>query len=121
MSKITAGETLVTLNGDAILLRPTMRAATQLSRLYGGLAKVRAELVAENFDAVVATLRLGAAMTDRDARDLGERVYENGLTGELLVGLIKFVAMLGNGGKPLPEEPVDNATGDNAGNAAGNF
>jgi hypothetical protein len=120
-SKITAGETVVTLNGEDLVLRPTLRAVTQISRLYGGLAKARAELVAENLDAVVTILRLGTGMSDRDAKDLGERVYQNGITAQLLVALIKYVAVLGNGGKPLPDEPVDSAAQGDGETGAGNF
>jgi hypothetical protein len=70
-SKITTGEVPVSLDDDELILRPTLRAMTQLSRTYGGLAKVRAELVAENIDAIATVLRLGAGMSDRDAKDLG--------------------------------------------------
>ena len=111
-SKITAGQMLVSLNGEDLVLKPTLRATTQISRQYGGLAKARQELVAENFDAVVFILRLGAGMSDRESKDLGERVYQNGVTGELLVALIKYVAVLGNGGKPLPDEPTDDPAGE---------
>jgi len=120
-SKITTGEMPVALNGVDLVLKPTLRAMTQISRQYGGLGKARSELVAENFDAIVFILRVGTGMSDRDARDLGDRVYANGITAELLVPLIKYVAVLGNGGKPLDDEPVDAPAGDDAEAGAGNF
>ena len=127
-SKITAGETLVSLDGEELVLRPTMRAMTQISRQYGGLAKARQLLVDENIDAIAFISRLGAGMSDRDAKDLGERIYRNGVTAELLVPLIKFVAILGNGGKPLDEDapggdaPTDEpAEAFTPGSAAGNY
>lgn len=112
MSKLMAGEVPVTLDGDDLILKPTLRAMTTINRQYGGLAKARAELVSENFDAVVFILRHGLNLSDRDARDLPDRVYRNGVTGELLVALIRYVAILGNGGKPLPDEPEDNDAGE---------
>lgn len=108
MSKLTAGEVLVMLEDEELILKPTLRATTTINRQFGGLAKARQELVSENFDAVVFILRHGVNLSDRDARDLPERVFRNGLTGDLLVALIKYVAILGNGGKPLPDEPEDN-------------
>ncbi len=116
MSKLTAGETPVTLGDEKLWLKPTLRATTTISRQYGGLAKARQELVSENFDAVVYILRLGLGMSDAAAKDLPERVYSNGITAELLVPLIKYVAILGNGGKPLPDEPEDDAGATDEGN-----
>lgn len=112
MSKLTAGEMPVTLNDDELILKPTLRAMTAINRQFSGLANARQQLVAENFEAVVFILRYGLNLTDQAAKDLPDRVYQNGITGELLVALIKYVAILGNGGKPLPDEPVE--TGDEA-------
>jgi hypothetical protein len=114
-SRITAGEITVSLNGNDLTLRTTPRAGLQISRQYGGLAKARQQLVDENIDAIVFILRLGSGMSDRDAKDLGDRVYRNGITADLLVPLIKYVAMLGNGGKPLDE---DETGGDGTSDAA---
>ena len=33
-----------------------------------------------------------------------DAVFKNGLTTELLVSLLTFVGILGNGGKPLPDD-----------------
>lgn len=119
MSKLNAGETPVILGDEKLWLKPSLRATTTISRQYGGLAKARQELVSENFDAVVYILRNGLNLSDRDAKDLPDRVYANGITIELLVPLIKYVAILGNGGKPFPDEPEDNA-GDDGDSNQGN-
>lgn len=103
-SKITSGECVVYLGGDEIVLRPTLRATTQISRTYGGMAKARQALVDENIDAIAHILRLGGGMGDREAKDLTEKVWKNGITVELLVPLIRFVGILGNGGKPLDDD-----------------
>lgn len=113
MSILNAGEVPVMLGDAELVLKPTLRATATISRQFGGLAKARAELVAESFDAAVFVLRAGTNMADREARDLPDRVYANGLTADLLVGLIRYVAVLGNGGKPLPDEPTEVA-GDEA-------
>ncbi len=112
-SQITAGEVQITLDDEDLVLKPTLRAMTQISRTYGGLAKARTELVAENVDAVAYIIRVGSGMNDRDAKDLAERVWRNGITGELLVPLINFVNILGNGGKPLnADDDDDDHSGD---------
>lgn len=104
MSKLTAGEVLVTLGDDELILKPTLRAMNAVNRQYNGLRNARERLVNEDADAIVFILRHGLNLDDKAARDLPERVFRNGLTGELLVALIRYVAILGNGGKPLPDE-----------------
>lgn len=106
-SRITSGEIPITLNGEDLVLKPNMKAFGAINRQFDGLQAARAALVRENSDAVVFILRFGLNLSDRDARDLPDRVYENGITADLLIPLIKYVAVLGNGGRALPDEPED--------------
>lgn len=91
----------IDLNGEEIILKPGMQAARMISRQFNGMQNARTALAQENFDAVAFIIRIGSGMKDKDARDLDEKIYATGLTGELLVGLINYVAMLGNSGKPI--------------------
>ena len=112
MSKLTAGEVPVMLEGEELILKPTLRAMNAVNRQFNGLRNARERLVNEDADAVSFILRHGLNMDDRAARDLPERVFRNGLTGDLLVSLIRYVAILGNGGKPLPDEPDGSDEGE---------
>lgn len=109
-SKMTLGETAITFEDEELFLRPTLRAANNISRQFNGFRMARQALVDENFEAVVFILRQGLNLSDKDAKGLPDRVYVNGITAELLIPLIKYVAILGNGGRPLPDEPEDTAT-----------
>ena len=102
--RLNSGEVSVSLNNEELVLKPTVRAATSISRQFDGFVTARARLVSENFDAVVFILRLGLNLDDKAARDLPDRVYKNGITAELLIPLINYVAILGNGGRPLDLE-----------------
>lgn len=102
--RINSGEVSLALNDEELTLKPTIRAATIISRQFDGFGNARAALVRENFDATVFILRHGLSLGDKEARDLPDRVYKNGVTAELLIPLIRYVAILGNGGKPLPED-----------------
>ena len=119
-SRINAGETPVSFDGQDLWLKPTIRAAQAINRQFDGFANARAALVRENFDATVFVLRMGLNLSDRDTKDLPERVYKNGMTAELLISLIKYVAILGNGGRPLPDEPEDNLDNLNTENLSPN-
>lgn len=118
--RINSGEIPVVFEEQEVMLKPTLRAATTISRQFNGFAAARAALVAEQLDAVVFILRMGLNLSDRDARDLPERVYKNGITAELLIPLIKYIAILGNGGKPLPDEPEDGTGQNNQAGSEGN-
>lgn len=107
MSKLNEGEIEITLNGTPRVLRPTLNAMQALSRGHGGLSGARDALVRQDIDAVCNVLFHGMGLKESDRKDLPKAVYKNGITGELLIALIKYVAVLGNGGKPLDEEDGD--------------
>ena len=107
MAKLNAGDVVVTINGEDRVLRPTLRALSMISAQFNGLAKARELLVAQDFAAAVFIIRHGLNLNDREARALPDEVYANGLTAELLIPLLRFVGILANGGKPMPDDPVD--------------
>jgi hypothetical protein len=86
-------------------LRPTMRAASLISTQLKGFAGARNAVVSEDFDAVGFIIVVGANLKDKEARQLPNEVWENGLTRELLFPLMEYLAILNNGGRPLsPDE-----------------
>jgi len=104
MAKINEGDVLIHLNGDEIVLRPTLKAMSAISS-NGGLGKVRQALVDQDFSTVVSVILHGANMTGGSAgKQIPDAVYKNGLNTELLVSLLTYVGILGNGGKPLPDD-----------------
>jgi hypothetical protein len=104
MAQINEGDIEINLNGQTLVLRPTLRAMNAISSANGGLNKVRQMLVDQEFSTVVSVIMHGANLAgQREAKELPEAVYRNGLDAPLLVSLINYVAILANGGKPLPE------------------
>lgn len=120
MSKLNEGEVEITLNGTPRVLRPTLNAMQALSRGHGGLAGTRDALVRQDVDVVCNVLFHGMGLKESDRKDLPKAVYKNGITGELLIALIRYVAILGNGGKPLDEGEDDDGE-DTAPAGEGNF
>ena len=100
----TRGQVTIMLEDEEINLEPSYRIMNLVSRQYGGLEPARARLAAENIDAMAFVIRYGSGMNDREARDLGERIYNSGVSGELVVPLINYVVMLGNKGTSLADE-----------------
>lgn len=110
-SRVLQGEILITLKekGQELeyWLKPTLGAATAISRQYGGFGPARAQLASENFDACAFILRQGLSWSDKKARDLPDILYDTGITADLLIALITFVAVLANGGKPVVIRDID--------------
>jgi hypothetical protein len=107
--RLNQGEISISLkdrneNVESYVLRPTSRAWQVISRQYQGLAKARQMILDENADAIVFIVRVGTNMSDRDARNLSDKIWENGIDIDLLVPLIKYIAILNNGGRPLPDD-----------------
>jgi len=107
MAKLNAGDVVITINGEERVLKPTLRALTVISSQYNGLAKARELIVAQDFAAAVYVIRHGLNLNDREAKTLPDEIYANGLTFDLLAPLLRFVGILANGGKPMPDDPVD--------------
>ena len=120
MSTLTAGDVPITLAGETRILHPTLRAITMISNLYGGLNKARDALVQQEFAAACAVIRWGLNLNDNEAKRLPDKVFQTGLTSDLLVPLIRFLGILANGGKPLPDDPEEGEDDESAeGNAPG--
>jgi hypothetical protein len=99
-----SGQVTIMLEDEEIILEPSYRVMNLVSRQFGGLEPARGRLAAENIDAMAFVIRYGSGMNDREARDLGERIYNSGVSGELVVPLINYVVMLGNKGTSLADE-----------------
>ncbi len=120
-AKLNPGEVAIMLDDEEIILTPGSRTAREISRICTGLTRARIEIANENLDVMATVIRLGSGMTERDARDLADRVYESGAT-ELVMPLIDFVVILANKGKRPNDgdrsgsRNADRAEGDGDGN-----
>ena len=117
MSRINEGEVAIILNGEERILKPTLRAITMISSQFGGLAKARDALAVQDFQAAVTVIRWGLNMSDSETKKLPEMVFGSSLGVDLLVPLIRYIGILANGGKPLPDDPVELEDASTEGNA----
>lgn len=124
-SKINTGEVYVSLDGEELILKPTILAARAVSRQFGGFGGALTQLGTANLDTLVAIIRIGANLDDRKARNLDQKVFDemgrqDGAFGDLLGKAIRFVAILQNGGRPLPDDEAREADQSSQGSAEGN-
>lgn len=106
MTSLLEGEVTLTLGRDTFVLRPTLNAFMQLPRLYAGYVPLIQRLAAQDVEAMVSTIRVGANLSGRAAEIVPKRIFEAGITGELIGALIKYVDVMANGGRARSDEPA---------------
>lgn len=112
MSKLNAGNIPIMVADKEYLLRPTLDAIVKINTQFGGLRKARDAVVNEDIAAVVFIIQAGANLPPNSIKALTEAVFDAGIN-DLLLPLMQFVMILGNGGRPLSDEPDDAATEGN--------
>ena len=100
-----AGDVPIELGGEVHVLRPTLAACQQISKMGGGGGPnvVMARLQAMDFDTVCAVIVAGLGKT---AKELPELIYKAGVIS-FTAPCIRFVGIVNNGGRPLDEEDED--------------
>lgn len=109
-SKFDQGEVSISLNGEIVVLKPSINAWRSISRQYGGMIPASQKLQSFDIDAMVFVIQTGAQLSGDAARNLDRRVYENGIA-ELLRPLIEYLNLLGNGGRP-PSDAGDEGSAE---------
>lgn len=103
MSKpeIGAGDVVVNLvdHGD-VVLRPSLKACTQLSSAPGGINKMMEQVRNLEFGAILSVMTAGLGS---NSKDLPELIYKTGLVN-LHLQCNEFLAIIANGGRRFTEE-----------------
>lgn len=92
-------EVKMILDGESIVLRPTLRAAKEVNAFFGAFSKVYERLATFDLDAFIAMTAIG---TGKKPKDVEDAVFRTGLP-DLLLPLTQFCTLLANGGR-LPAE-----------------
>lgn len=111
-----AGNIEVQLGEHRLVLRPTLNAALNISRMQGGIRGALDKVAAMDLDAIVSVIRLGiGAEESRRLKNLDELVFSNGLMdsqGEVLGRCLEFLAVLARGGRPADDESAGEGSED---------
>lgn len=98
-----AGNIPVTIDGEELVLRPTMEACTALSRVAGGLGGLQQKLQAVDFDTIHLIVTYGLGYKPPGPRELQAKIYRSGLLN-MVKPCSDFVTIVWNGGQPLADE-----------------
>ena len=103
----------ITLDGETVTLHLTPRVLLEISRHFGGLLRLFDTVQRIDLDVLLQIIRIGAGMTDEEAKTLEERAWRTGfLDGKLQNEVGEYFLVLCNGGRPRRKEnPQGNAAG----------
>ncbi|MBY6265573.1 hypothetical protein EI613_27165 [Azospirillum sp. 412522] len=116
MSKLTASNVTITLDGEKVILKPTPRAALAISNQFEGLQGAVPRLASQDIAAASFVVAAGAGIRGEAAKGLNDRIFAAGIS-DLAPSLIEFVVILMNGGKRPDSMPANE---DDAGDDEGN-
>ena len=94
----------ITLDGEAVVLRPTLEAAMLVDSRFGGYSAAYQSLLGHSLDATVAILAAGAGKSINTT--LREKVYAKGVRN-LVAPLSQFLTLLLNGGRKPEDERAE--------------
>lgn len=101
-TEMGAGDVPVTIDGREYVLKPTLKAAQELSR-NNGIATAVQRCASLELDAVVQVVAAGLG---RSTKDLAQKIYDTGIR-HVAPACITFLTNLSNGGRPLKEEELE--------------
>ncbi|ETA72341.1 MULTISPECIES: hypothetical protein [Mesorhizobium] len=110
MSKpaLGAGNVEIELDGETVVLRPSLMAAQAISRQSGGISSAVRSVGNYDFDVIVSVVTLGLGATGQEAKAIPEKVWRTGLT-DLIGPVSTYLTIIANGGRPMSggEEAAD--------------
>lgn len=102
MSKpeIGAGDVPITIDGNDVVLRPTLEACLSINKNYGNLQTALNRLIAFDFDTTCDIIKIGLGLNPNQAKDLPKAVFEAGVI-DLRPACLDFIHNILNGGRPI--------------------
>ncbi len=99
---VSAGNVEIELDSETVTLRPSLKAAQNISRMKGGVMAAVEAVGRFDFDVLVNVIALGIGAEGKEARELPEKVYATGMA-DLVTPVITYLTTIANGGRPVLE------------------
>jgi hypothetical protein len=100
-ASLGAGNVTITLDGEEVVLRPSLKAAQTISKQSGGIIAAVQAVGGFDFETIVSVIALGLGVSQgREVQALAEKVYATGLT-DLVEPVTRFLTIVANGGRPV--------------------
>ncbi len=102
-TSLGAGNVPITLDGEGVVLRPSLKAAQTISKQAGGIIAAVQAVGQFNFETIVTVIALGLGISSpKEVQALAEKVYSTGLT-DLVEPVTRYLTIVANGGRPVEE------------------
>lgn len=98
-ARLGAGNVEIELDGEPIVLKPTLKAAQTLSRQADGLLGAVQRVSRFDLDTITQVIALGSG---QKVTEVADAVWRTGVT-ELAEPVIRYISVLSNGGRPVDE------------------
>jgi hypothetical protein len=95
--KLGAGNVEIVLDGEKLILKPSLKAALALSSQPGAIAGVVQAVSDFNLQAMATVVSLASG---NDAEEAAEAIFATGMV-DLAPPIVRFLTMLANGGRPV--------------------
>jgi hypothetical protein len=111
-----AGDVIINLGDQEVILKPTLAAGLSISRSAGGIRGAIDKVMNLDLDMIMSVIRVGVG--PREAKKLNgleELIWQQGLTdsqGEILAKCVEFLTNLARGGRPAEEAEEDQESGE---------
>jgi len=100
-ASLGAGNVTITLDGDEVTLRPSLKAAQTISKQAGGIIAAIHAVGRFDFETIVSVVALGLGVSQaKEVQSLAEKVYSTGIT-DLVEPVTKYLTIIANGGRPV--------------------
>lgn len=103
MAKATigAGDVTIVLDGEPVVLRPSLRAAQTISRQSGGVIGAMQAVGKFDMDTITLVVAQGLGkVKPNEVNEIAEQVYSTGLT-DLVPKVTEYLTIIANGGRPV--------------------
>lgn len=99
-AQLGAGNVEIELDGEAVTMRPSLKAAQTISRDAGGIMGAAEAVIRLDFDVINRIVALGLGKEPKDTED---QVWRTGIAN-LSPKVNRFLTVLANGGRPPKEQ-----------------
>lgn len=95
MSKASYGQVDIELDGETVMLKPTLKAFQKIENRFGGLRPAIQELSSMNLETVAFVISAASNVGQKDMDDLREKVFSAGVVN-LMPKVTEYLVLLMN-------------------------
>lgn len=109
-ARLGAGDVEIELDGETVVLRPTLKACQAISRQAEGVLGAIGRVQRYDLDTYVQVVTLGLGAEGKEAREMPGKVFRTGMM-QLIGPVTRYLMIISNGGRPAVDPDGTDDTG----------